>query len=184
MTIGIAFIRGINVGGKHKVSMETLRALCEDAGLCDARTYIASGNLVFRCSSKSMTRAGAKIEAIIEKENGFRPGVVVRSIDELKEVVAANPFAKEKDIDPSKLLVMFLSEPLSTESKKALRMIKASPERIAAAESEIYLYYPDGIAETKLPFTSVEKAAKVSGTCRNWNTVQKVLAMAGELSRG
>jgi uncharacterized protein (DUF1697 family) len=48
LTIYIALLRAVNVGGTGKLSMSDLKALCLDAGFADVRTYIASGNVVFR----------------------------------------------------------------------------------------------------------------------------------------
>ncbi len=178
MPIAIALIRGINVGGKHTLPMGTLRSLCEGLGWRDVATYIQSGNVVFGAAARDLVRAGAKLEAAIENECGFRPGVVVRPLAELRGAMAANPFVKEARLEPGKLLVIFLAGTPGTGAGKAVAALKPDPERVALVGREVFLYYPDGIGASKFQFGAVEKAVGIAGTCRNWNTVTKMLAMA------
>lgn len=181
--VGCAFIRGINVGGKHSLPMATLRGLCEGLGWSDVATYIQSGNVVFRAPAKVMagggTKAAAALEGAIEEECGFRPGVAVRTLAEMCGVVKANPFAGEAAKDPKHLLVMILAGEPTAAARKAVLALKPEPERVVLVGREVYLWYPKGIGQSKFAFTSVEKAVGVAGTCRNWNTIGKVMAMAG-----
>lgn len=181
MPIAIALIRGINVGGKHMLPMELLRSLCEGLGLRDVRTLIQSGNVVFRCRGKS-AGLGARIEAAIEKRCGFRPSVVVREHDDVRRVLKASPFDDHDSLDLSHLLVMFLAGEPQRGAKQALGVINASPERFVLDGRAVFLYYPNGIARPKVPMSAVEKAIGVSGTCRNWNTITKLVQMADELA--
>lgn len=181
MTVAIALIRGINVGGKHRLPMSTLRSLCEKLGWKDVATLLQSGNVVFRCAERALVGVARKLEEAVEVECGFRAGVVVRSHDEVRAMVAANPFASKRGLEPNKLLVMFLAAAPDTGASKALAALKAHPEELVLKGREHFMYYPDGVGQSKLPFTAVERALKVSGTTRNWNTVTKLLTMAGDL---
>jgi uncharacterized protein (DUF1697 family) len=180
--IAFAFIRGINVGGNRKLPMATLRTLCEKLGWTDVATLIQSGNVVFRCDATALKRASADLETAIEKAAGFRPVVVVRTLDELRAASRANPLGS--GLDPAKLLVLFLSDEPDAGASKALAAIKADPERIALVQRDVFLHYPNGIGTSKLAFTMIEKAVRAPGTTRNWNTITKVLAMGEALESG
>lgn len=181
MGVGVAFIRGINVGGKHVLPMESLRGLCAGVGLADARTYIASGNVVFRAGKREMSRAETALADAVEAERGFRPSVAVRTLADLRRVASAQPFGGRGGLEPAKLLVMFLIGEAAPGAAEAIAALKTNPERIELAGREAYLYFPIGIGKSKLQLSAVERALKASGTTRNWNTVTKMLAMAEEL---
>ena len=90
----IGFLRGVNVVGNNKIKMEELRALCESMGLLNAQTYIQSGNVVFRMKGRSVASLAARIEKAIEMQFGFRPHVMLRTAEELRDVITRNPFAR------------------------------------------------------------------------------------------
>src|ERR1039457_2981503 len=106
MTAMICLLRGVNVGGHNQIKMDALRALCESLKLCNAQTYIQSGNAVFQTKERDAAKLAAQIESAVEKKHGFRPDVVLRSSSEMRDVIARNPFSKRKGIEPNKLAVM------------------------------------------------------------------------------
>ncbi len=181
MPVGIALIRGINVTGNNTLPMEWLRAMCGKIGLCDARTYIASGNVVFRCDGTAPAKCAERLEAAIEKGRGFRPRVMVRTLPELRRVVSSCAFADVEALEPSRVLVMFLGDAPSAAARKAAVAIMTEPERVAVRGREAFLYYPNGVGTAETPMNAVEKALGTSGTCRNWNTVKKLVEMGEEL---
>src|SRR5947208_284971 len=109
MAVVISLLRGVNVGGHNQIKMDALRALYESLKLRDPHTYVQSGNVVFRSEERDLSRLAKKIESAIERSFGFRPGIIVRTASELRDVIARNPFAGRKGLDPSRLLVMFLA---------------------------------------------------------------------------
>src|SRR5688572_32460374 len=112
MPVVICLFRGVNVGGHNKIKMDALRALFESLQLREAQTHVQSGNIVFRTGEEDLAELATRIGLAIEKAFGFRPGLILRTASELRDVVAKNPFAKRRDIEPAKLLVTFLaSEP-------------------------------------------------------------------------
>lgn len=178
MPVYISMLRGVNVGGHNKIKMEELRSLYESLGLSSVRTHIQSGNIVFKARERSEDQLTKRICAGIEKRFGFLPATVLRTVPELRKVIAKNPFADRKGIDPSKLLVTFLlSAPQPAERQKLLAL-KIEPEELLLDGRELFVYFPNGIARPKFSWSSVEKILRVSGTARNWNTVQKLLQMA------
>jgi uncharacterized protein (DUF1697 family) len=108
---------------------------------------------------------------------------VLRSSAELKDVIRRNPFAKRSGIEPNRLVVSFLTGEPDAESKQKIAQIKVGPEEIVLDGRELYIYYAGGIGTSKLTPAVIERALKVSGTARNWNTVTKLLEMAEAVER-
>ncbi len=173
MNTFIALLRAVNVGGTGKLPMEDLRALCAKAGFRDARTYIASGNVVLR-STKTEAQVKKALEAALHGYAGKPVGVLVRSAAEMREVLQANPFA---DSPSNRVVAIFLDDaPLADALTHARNQRN---ERMALGRREIYVDYTDadGMRDSKLQIP----AAK-AGTARNMNTVAKLAEMAGEQS--
>src|SRR5208337_1235944 len=93
MTVIISMLRGVNVGGHNKIRMDSLRDLYASLGLRDPQTYVQSGNVVFRADAKNILPVSKQIEDAIEQKFGFRPGVILRTASDLRDVIARNPFA-------------------------------------------------------------------------------------------
>ena len=174
MTMMIAFLRGVNVGGKNRIKMEELGAVCEGMGLSDVRTYIQSGNIVFGAGARFR---GAQLEDEIERVFGFRPCVITRTAAELRAVVEGNPIHGAK---PNQLLVFFLSGRPGGDAVEKVRQMGIEPEEIHILGAEMYIHFPFGQGVSKLPMARVEKTLGVTGTGRNWNSVMALLAMAEE----
>jgi len=109
MTVYISLLRGVNVGGHNRIKMEPLRALYESLGLRNAQSLLQSGNVIFKTKEQDLVRLATRIENGIERTFGFRPDVIVRTVSNLRDVIARNPFATRPGIDPSRLLVTFLA---------------------------------------------------------------------------
>ena len=176
----VCMLRGVNLLQHHRISMEELRAVCEALGLKDPQTWVQSGNVVFRSSEKNLPKLAKTIEDSVEKKHGFRPAVMLRTLAEMKSVVARNPFAKRRDIENGKLLVTFLGPEPLPEMREAVLAIKGHPEEAWMDGREVYVYYPNGMGRSKFA-PLLERALKKTGTARNWNTVTKLLEMAEKL---
>src|SRR5579859_7577274 len=109
MPVLITFIRGINVGGHSIIKMDALRALFVSLKFQDPQTYLQSGNVVFKTGEPSLPAIAATIQRAIAKKFACRPEVVLRTVEDLRAVIAKNPFAERSDIEPAKLLVSFLA---------------------------------------------------------------------------
>ncbi len=181
MAVIVSMLRGVNVGGHNMVRMEALRALYESIGLRNPHTYVQSGNVVFWASERDVVAVASKIEKAIERSFGFRTPVVVRTLSELRDVIARNPFAGRRGIDPRKLLVTFLASHPSAEAREQVLKIQAEPEELRIDGREVYIYFPNGMARPKLSWVAVEKKLKTPGTGRNWNSVTKLLEIAERL---
>ena len=181
MTVIISMLRGVNVGGHNKIKMDSLRGLYESLGLRDVQTYVQSGNVIFRTEARDLHLLPQRIEKGIERNFGFRTDVIVRTSSELRDVIARNPFATRRGIDPSKFLVTFLARDPDPEASDKVLKIKADPEELRIDGRELYIYFPNGIARPKLSWLAIAKMLKSPGTGRNWNTVTKMLEIADRL---
>ncbi|HVW84468.1 MAG TPA: DUF1697 domain-containing protein [Bryobacteraceae bacterium] len=182
MTTAVSMLRGVNLGPYKRVKMDALRELYESLGLLDVQTYVQSGNIVFRTRARSLAGVAAKIEAEIEQRFGFSSTVILRTPDEMRRVVARNPFAERSGIEPSKFLVTFLSREPDEDARKKVLGIPAQPEELRLDGREMYIYFPNGMARPKLSLAAVARALKIPSTGRNWNTVVKLLEMAEALT--
>jgi uncharacterized protein (DUF1697 family) len=171
MTVYVALLRAVNVGGTGKLPMKTLVELCEKAGCRDVRTYIASGNAIFR-NDASEAKVRAAIEAQLEAYAGKPVGVIVRSADEIADVVSRNPFPDENG---SRVMALFSDAPLSSDALDGAR--GQQNEEVRLGEREFFLFYPDGQADTRLRLPAMK-----TGTGRNMNTVAKIAEIAASLS--
>lgn len=181
MPVLIALLRGVNVGGHHKIKMDALRALCESLGLRHVQTYVQSGNVVFHAPPSKVPHLAQRIETAIEKSFGFRPSVILRTADDVKDVIARNPFAARPDVPPNRLLVTFLAAHPSPEARDHVRAIKTDPEELHIDGRELYIFFPEGIGRSKLPQAAIDKALQTPGTARNWNSVIQLVEMAEKL---
>lgn len=170
----IALLRGVNVGGNGKVNMAQLRAVCEGMGLQNVRTYIQSGNIVFRGKPAGI---GPRLEAEIERAFGVKTFAVIRTGKELRAITERNPLP---GVEPAKLLVSFLRAAPSAEAVEAVHQMGITPEEIHILGSEMFIHFPIGQGNSKLPMAKIERTLGTSGTGRNWNTVTALLAMAEE----
>jgi uncharacterized protein (DUF1697 family) len=177
----ICMLRGVNVGGHNKIKMDALRALCASLKLHDPQTYVQSGNVVFKTNERDLARLAKRIQDAIEKKFGFRPAVILRTTSELRDAIARNPFAKRRGIEPGKLLVTFLADEPPADACGPVHKMKTDPEELHLHGREIFIYFPNGAGKSKLPWSSLDKMLKTTGTGRNWNTVTKLLEIAESL---
>jgi uncharacterized protein (DUF1697 family) len=164
----IGLLRAVNVGGTGKLPMEDLKAMCLQIGLVDVRTYIASGNVIFR-SAWTEERVKTAIEDCLRIYAGKRVGVAVRSAAEMAAIEAENPFAGAPG---NRVMAIFLDRMAAPSDLDAVTG-RAEGEQLALGRREIFVHYGRGMAETKLRIP----AAK-TGTARNMNTVAKLVALS------
>ncbi len=178
MPVVISMLRGVNIGGHHKIKMDALRELYEALHLRSPQTYVQSGNVVFEVDDRDLALLAARIELAIERRFGFRVSVILRTAAELRDAAAKNPFAARPGIEPSKLAVTFLASRPSAEVRSRLLAIETAPEELHIVGRELYTYFPNGMARPKLSWPLVERTLGIPGTGRNWNTVTKLLELA------
>jgi uncharacterized protein (DUF1697 family) len=171
----ISMLRGINVSGQKKIKMEELKKLYESLGFSDVQTYIQSGNVIFKSSEKDASKLAGRIKQKMKQIFGFDVSIIIRTKDELEELIKNNPFTKK---DASKLHVTFLSTlPISVPVDE-INKVKSEAEEFFIADQAIYLFCPNGYGRSKLSNTFFEKKLLVSATTRNWGTVKSLFNMA------
>jgi uncharacterized protein (DUF1697 family) len=170
----LALLRGINVGGHHRVEMARLRSAFEALGFKSVKTLIQSGNVIFNAPKTLESALCRRIEAKLSTEFGFPIPVVVRTTDEVNKIVRSNPFLKQKGIDVSRLHIVFLVQAPPAEALKKLRSLASPSEQLQCVGRDLYLYLPNGFGGTKLTPNVFDKSLSVSATARNWNTTTKL----------
>ena len=171
MTSYVALLRGVNLMGGTVLRMSDLKAIADRLGLDAARTYIASGNLLF-ASGKAEATLKSALEQALNAHMARDVGVMVRTAEEMARVAADNPFADQ----PANFTVaIFLDEAPPAGALDAAKHV--ADERMALGTREIYVHYPSGMGHSKLRIP-----AAASGTARNMNTVTKLAALAKEMA--
>ena len=173
MSTHVALLRGVNVGGRHKLPMKDLAGLFVAAGCREVQTYIQSGNVVFQATAAVARKVPALVAAAIQERFGFDSPVVVRSAAELLAVVRDNPYPQGTDL----LSVLFLADAPSAAQVASLDPQRSAPDTFVVKGREIYLHTPRGLAETKLTNAYFDGKLRTVSTGRNWRTVLKLVEM-------
>jgi uncharacterized protein (DUF1697 family) len=170
-----AFLRGINVGGHHKVPMAELRALLTGAGYADVSTHLHSGNAIVS-SQASAAELEQDIARAIAGRFGFSCAVMARTGPELAAAVKRSPLGGEPE-NPSRYFVAFLAAAPATQVLSALDGVSFEPDALWVRGREAYLWCPAGAGQTTLTNAALEKRLGVAATARNWNTVTRLASM-------
>jgi uncharacterized protein (DUF1697 family) len=182
VTTYICLLRGVNVGGNKLLKMAELKTLFDSLKLRDAKTYLQSGNVVFRSDETDRDVLTRRIEEAIRKKNGIEVKIILRTTDELRKVIAANPLPPENR-NPSGLVVAFLAGAIGDTAKALLASLKIDSDELHFGKHELYLYFVESMARSKLAAALTEKKLGVNVTARNWNTVNALLKMGEEIGR-
>jgi uncharacterized protein (DUF1697 family) len=177
MPIYVSMPRGINVGGHKKIKMEQLRVSLEKLGMERVKTYIQSGNIVFRSKSTSTAAVSKTIEAAILQDFGHTVSVITRTYDEIRNTTKCNPFLRQSGTDLEKLHVMFLSDAPAPTALKQLQALITSPEQCQCIGKELFFYLPNGVGNSVLMKKPVDRILGVVTTMRNWRTVNTLHQM-------
>jgi uncharacterized protein (DUF1697 family) len=178
----IAFLRGVNVGGRGMIAMAELKTLLAKEGFADVRTLLQSGNVVFKAADTPAEALEKKIAAAIAKRFGADIKVMVRTPAELKKTAARNPYPNAARDDPGHLLIAFLAEKPAAPAAKAMMALapKFPNEPFKLDGREFFVHYARDIGNSKFTNVIIEKTLAVPATARNWNTVTKLIALADE----
>jgi uncharacterized protein (DUF1697 family) len=176
----VVLLRGINVGSRRRVAMADLRALISSAGYGGVSTHLQSGNVLLN-SDSSPAVLSVDLEQKLLDGLGMEVPVVVRSSEELADVIARDPLAGVVD-DPKRYQVSFLSDSLDDRRTLELGVAGLAPELIVLSGREIFSWHPQGIRESKLAKLLTDRRLGVTVTARNWNTVTALHELAREPS--
>jgi uncharacterized protein (DUF1697 family) len=174
----VAMLRGVNVGARNRMKMPDLQALVIALGHANVVTYIQSGNVVFDSRVRNSSALADGLAQGISEQLGLEVGVLLRSREELAKIARANPYLRT-GADETKLHVTFLAETPEAERVRSLAGFDAGADEMAVRGREVYLHCPGGYGTTKLSNGFLERRLAVTATTRNWNTVMKLLQLAG-----
>lgn len=176
MSTYVVLLRGINVGGNKRIKMGDLRNALTTAGIDDPRTILQSGNVVVE-SNADMAALVDIVETTIQSTFGFQSTVIVRTADEIRDLLADHPFTAEQIEDPRFAHVGFCRDQPDRDGFEALQEAHEGPEEMRLVGRELFVYYPEGSGRSKLTNSVIEKHLGTPTTSRNWNTVEKIGAM-------
>jgi uncharacterized protein (DUF1697 family) len=178
MATYIALLRGINVSGQKPVPMADLKAMFATLGFKDAKTYIQTGNVVFRSEGKPAEALVKAIEAGILKTFGFDVPVVLRTAEQLAAIAQANPWRKRKMAEGERVYISYLDRAPSKEAAAALAAVAGENDEIILTGTEAYILARGGYGNSVFSNTLMEKKLKVRSTTRNLETTMKLSALA------
>ncbi len=172
----IAWLRAVNVGGPGIIKMEDLREYLAMPGFSSIVTYIQSGNVLFDSKETDKGVLVEKIEKKLLKSTGRKVDVILRSIDEMNEIVKNDPFKKQRT-DKDKYYVVFLSAIPYKELTKQLESLSNDVDSFKIVNDNLYWLTRPYNGATIIKGSYFDKKLKVLFTNRNWNTVNKVLEL-------
>jgi len=177
MPIYVSMLRGINVGGHKQIKMDRLSESFEALGFEQVKTYIQSGNVVFKAGKFPVAGLSKRIEDRILADFGFSVSVISRTADEIAKTIKNNPFLNQPGIDPEKLHVAFLSEAPASPALNKLAQLTLKPDQSRCLGREVYLYFPNGVSGSSLWKHPLDGVLSVGATTRNWKTVNSLHQM-------
>jgi uncharacterized protein (DUF1697 family) len=177
MTTYVILLRGVTPSGKNKLSMARFREVLENAGFTHVRTYIQSGNALVDTELPPHA-VGKRVHALIRDQIGPDLAVIVRTGDQLEEALAENPFKEGYDI--SRVFFVSFAEPPPVHKACGLLSQDYSPEKLAFGTNTAYMYIPGAYGRGVLSGTFLEKKLGVRATMRNFNTLDRLVAMGRE----
>jgi uncharacterized protein (DUF1697 family) len=174
--VWVALLRGINVGRSHRVTMVDLRAAVALAGGTDVSTHIQSGNVLLCHPTRDRVKLTGLLESTFAAELGFPVPVVLRSAEELADLVARCPFSAEDWADDHRRYVSFLTAPADPVRVDTLRSRAAAGESLYVTDLEVCAGVPKDV--TKPVYADIDRILKVPATARAWNVVEKMAELA------
>jgi uncharacterized protein (DUF1697 family) len=170
----VAFLRGINVGGHHKVPMAELKTILTQLGCEHVKTILNSGNIVFETKKKDIAGLERIIESALRENFGFSIPVILIPHKQINELVNGDPFASIDVHKNIRLYISFLKEPLTI--KLIVPYIsKDNSFKIIGTKNNIIISVLDiTTSNTPKGMEDLEKLFGKNITTRNWNTIQKI----------
>ena len=175
----VALLRGVNVGGRNRLPMKDLSRIFTSAGCEAVKTYIQSGNVVFKADINSERQFVDVIRDAIETEFGFSPETHLLSADALERAIESNPYPLAES-EPTSLHLFFLKRSPQSARVTITNDLLSESETFEVVDRCLYLHAPDGIARSKFA-KSIDKTLNVNSTARNWRTVSKLAELVSAI---
>jgi uncharacterized protein (DUF1697 family) len=177
----IALLRGINVGGHNKIKMDVLRQCCSELGWKNVKTYIQSGNVIFQSAEKDTNLLAESLAFKLREHLEKTISILVVSLPELQEMYENNPFIIDRHLSTDKLHLVILKDAPTAEQINQIPVDLYKPDEFILRGKALYLYLPNGVADSKLANTSFEKKFNTQATARNWKTLSMLFGMVSNL---
>jgi len=178
MTCFVVFLRGINVGG-HIVTKTTLQAAFSCLGFRDVSTFKQSGNIIFQADTSDPEAVKKQIETKLGQVLAFKVAVFVRTLEELKNIKALDPFKGHEEKDTDFQVTFLESTPPQFPFTFPARIPKSTADVVSACGSEVFSV-TRGHGDGGMPNPFLESKLKVQATTRNWNVVREIAERYGE----
>ena len=172
----VAFLRGINVNGQKMIRMDALKDILRLPGFTNLVTYIQSGNVAFDATESDTAILRRTIESRLADSLGYPVPVIVRSVDELKQVIAANPFPPADNNSKLTIYVTFLADEPSADGIAAIMPFAGTGEQLIFKHKEAYML-AESYGNSKLNIALFERKLATTATARNWNTINKMVTL-------
>lgn len=180
MPVWVSLLRGVNLGARNKVNMPQLRAALPGAGFEDIRTYVQSGNVITRSRHRSPDRVADAVRATVLEHFAVDVPVMVRSPQQLRDVLAWSPFPRDADTRPTAVQILHLAAEPDPTQVAALLAEDWSPDGVAVRGQEVVVRYAEVMHTSRLQHASALKRLGVDGTARNWRTLQALVELTAE----
>lgn len=181
MATYIALLRGINVLGKKIIKMTELARLFESLGFTGVKTYIQSGNVIFRSDGKiPYENLHHSIHEAIINKFGFDVKIIIQTHEELIRITSATPYRNADGTAKDNIYVTILDRKPDPALVGTLKPLDYLPDTFRIMENVVYIECAGGYGTTKLSNTFFENRLKVQATTRNWRTVTSLIQLAQE----
>lgn len=178
MTIYLAFLRGVNVGGHRKIPMAKLSAMMTSMGFHHVRTYIQSGNIVFAAGDEHHSAIELKISGRIQAVFGFEVPVIIRTEEAIRHIISCNPFIANTASGTENLFLCLLKSPPDQENLHKLSEKAFAGEQLIAVDDHLFLKIDGSYGKAKLNNNYIEGKLKMDATTRNWKTMMAMISLA------
>jgi uncharacterized protein (DUF1697 family) len=179
LTTYLALLRGINVGGHKIIKMAALKELFESLGFADVRTYIQSGNVIFR-SKEGGKQLRPKLQKELKATFGFDVAVVIRTAEEMGKIIASTPFSPDTLAEHESLYVALLGGTPTEDAIEDLLACRSDVDDFRLVGGEVYILLRQSSRQSLFSNSFLERKLGVPATTRNWNTIAKLAEMAAE----
>ena len=170
----IAFLRGINVSGQKIIKMTDLAAMFGKMKFDNVKTYIQSGNVLFDSLETNQTELTIAVEEGLYKALGYKVVVILRSLDELRDIISENPFKEKVESETEKFYVTLLAAEPTKQFELPLCSINNDAEVFQLDNLNAYCISRRINGKSGFPNLLVEKKLGVPATTRNWNTINNL----------
>ncbi|MBZ9677721.1 DUF1697 domain-containing protein [Mesorhizobium sp. ES1-1] len=175
----VALLYSIVLSEGRRVVMSDLKAMAQELGLKNARTLVATGNLVFEAPATEIADLEARLEAAFERAFGRHVHIIVRGAGDWLRLAAGNPFPAESAAATDQVAVRVMRRPVSEEDVATLRPYVGRDEKMQAVDGDLWIFFSRATPNSRL-LTAIGHKRLGIGTSRNWNTVRKLADMVRE----